>query len=38
MKYGHRKGKALGDMKDIAPKLSDEDILNVAAYVASRAP
>ena len=38
MKYGHRKGKALGDMKDIAPKLSDADILNVAAYVASRNP
>jgi len=38
MKYGHRKGKALGDMKDIVPKMSDADILNVAAYVASRAP
>lgn len=38
MKYGHRKGKALGEMKDIAPKLSDADILNVAAYVASRSP
>jgi cytochrome c553 len=38
MKYGQRKGKALGDMKDIAPKLSDADILNVAAYVASRNP
>ena len=38
MKYGHRKGKALGDMKDIAPKLSDADIVNVAAYLASRNP
>lgn len=38
MKYGHRKGKALGEMKDVVPKMSDADILNVAAYVASRAP
>lgn len=38
MKAGHRKGSALGDMKDIVPKLSDADILNVAAYMASRQP
>ena len=38
MKYGYRKGKALGDMKEIAPKLTDADIVNVAAFVASRNP
>ena len=38
MKAGNRKGKALGEMKDIVPKLSDADILNVAAYMASREP
>ena len=38
MKAGHRKGKALGEMKDIVPKLSDADILNVAAYMASQQP
>ena len=38
MKYGHRTGKALGRMREIIGKLSDADILNVAAYMASRAP
>ena len=38
MRAGHRKGPALGKMKDIVPKLSDADILNVAAYMASKEP
>ena len=38
MRAGYRKGSALGQMKDIVPKLSDADILNVAAYMASQAP
>src|SRR5215469_6148185 len=38
MKSGNRKGAALGRMKEIIGKLSDADILNVAAYMASRAP
>jgi cytochrome c553 len=38
MKAGVRKGNALGKMKDVVAKLSDADILNVAAYMASRAP
>jgi len=38
MKYGRRTGKALGKMSEIIGKLSDADILNVAAYMASRQP
>jgi cytochrome c553 len=38
MRAGYRKGAALGKMKDIVPKLSDADILNVAAFMASKAP
>jgi cytochrome c553 len=38
MKAGNRKGAALGKMKEIIGKLSDADILNVAAYMASRNP
>ena len=38
MRAGNRKGAALGKMKDIVPKLSDADILNVAAFMASKAP
>jgi cytochrome c553 len=38
MKAGFRKGSALGKMKEIIGKLSDADILNVAAYMASRNP
>jgi len=38
MKAGYRKGPALGKMKEIVGKLSDADILNVAAYMASRSP
>jgi cytochrome c553 len=38
MKAGTRKGEALGKMKEIIGKLSDADILNVAAYMASRNP
>lgn len=38
MKAGYRKGPALGKMKDVVSKLSDADILNVAAYMASRTP
>lgn len=38
MRSGVRKGAALGKMKDVVGKLSDADILNVAAYLASRAP
>jgi cytochrome c553 len=38
MKYGRRTGEALGQMKEIIGKLSDADILNVAAYMASRNP
>jgi cytochrome c553 len=38
MRSGVRKGAALGKMKEIVGKLSDADILNVAAYMASRAP
>jgi cytochrome c553 len=38
MKAGNRKGPALGKMKDVVNKLSDADILNVAAYMASRTP
>jgi len=38
MRSGVRKGAALGKMKDIVGKLSDADILNVAAYMASKAP
>ena len=38
MKVGTRRGEALGKMKEIIGKLSDADILNVAAYMASRNP
>ena len=38
MRSGVRRGAALGKMKDVVGKLSDADILNVAAYMASRAP
>lgn len=38
MKIGARKGPALGKMKDIIPKLSEQDIVNVAAYTASLPP
>ena len=38
MRAGYRKGPALGEMKDVVGKLSDADILNVAAYMASREP
>jgi len=38
MKSGVRKGAALGKMKEIINKLSDADILNVAAFMASRSP
>lgn len=38
MRSGVRKGAALGEMKDVVGKLSDADILNVAAYMASRTP
>ena len=38
MKAGTRKGEALGKMKEIISKLSDADILNVAAFMASRNP
>ena len=38
MRSGVRKGAALGKMKDVVGKLSDADILNVAAYMASQAP
>ncbi|MCX7280991.1 MAG: c-type cytochrome [Alphaproteobacteria bacterium] len=38
MKAGYRKGAALGKMKDVVNKLSDADVLNVAAYMASRKP
>ena len=38
MRSGVRKGAALGKMKDVVGKLSDADVLNVAAYMASRAP
>jgi cytochrome c553 len=38
MKYGRRTGKALGRMREIIGRLSDADILNVAAYMASRNP
>jgi len=38
MKAGYRKGPALGKMKEIIGKLSDADILNVAAYMASKEP
>ena len=38
MKAGTRKGEALAKMKEIIGKLSDADILNVAAYMASRNP
>ena len=38
MRAGYRKGPALGKMKDVVGKLSDADILNVAAYMASREP
>jgi cytochrome c553 len=38
MRGGVRKGAALGKMKDIVSELSDADIINVAAYMASRSP
>ncbi len=38
MRAGYRKGAALGKMKEIIGKLSDADILNVAAYMASKQP
>jgi len=38
MKAGTRKGPALGKMKEIIGNLSDADILNVAAYMASQKP
>jgi cytochrome c553 len=38
MRSGVRKGAALGRMKEIIGKLSDSDIINVAAYMASRSP
>ena len=37
MRSGVRKGAALGKMKDVVGKLSDADVINVAAYMASRA-
>jgi len=33
-----RKGAALGKMKEVVGKLSDADILNVSAYLASGEP
>ena len=38
MKAGNRKGSALGKMKDVVNKMSDADILNVAAFMASQKP
>jgi cytochrome c553 len=38
MRAGYRKGPALGEMKEVVGKLSDADILNVAAFMASKAP
>jgi len=38
MRAGYRKGPALGKMKEVIGKLSDADILNVAAYMASKEP
>jgi cytochrome c553 len=38
MRAGNRKGPALGKMKEVIGKLSDADILNVAAYMASKEP
>ena len=38
MRGGVRKGAALGKMKEIVGKLSDADIINVAAYMASQSP
>jgi cytochrome c553 len=38
MRAGYRKGEGPDKMKDIVAKLSDADILNVAAYMASKEP
>jgi cytochrome c553 len=38
MKAGYRKGPGPEKMKDIIGKMSDADILNVAAYMASQKP
>jgi len=38
MKAGTRKGPGPEKMKDIIGKMSDTDILNVAAYMASQKP
>ena len=38
MRIGARKGVALGQMKEIIDKLSAQDIVNVAAYIASLKP
>jgi cytochrome c553 len=38
MRAGYRKGPGPEKMKDIVSKLSDADILNVAAYMASKEP
>jgi cytochrome c553 len=38
MRAGYRKGPGPEKMKDVLSKLSDADILNVAAYMASKEP
>ena len=38
MRAGHRKGPGPDKMKEVTGKLSDADLLNVAAYMASREP
>ena len=38
IKIGARKGNAVALMKPVVEKLSDEDIVNLAAYMASRNP
>jgi len=38
IKTGARKGSVVALMKPVVEKLSDEDIVNLAAYMASRTP
>src|SRR5258706_4098761 len=38
IKYGARTGVASAQMKDVVSKLSEEDMVSIAAYLASQAP
>ncbi len=38
IKYGARAGTSSAQMKDVVGKLSAEDMVSIAAYLASQAP